>query len=385
MAQLAEEVGRLLAEAGVAVVCGGTRGVMEAACARRGRGGRHGDRDRPRHLGRGSEPVLHPRRRDRHRPGPQPRGRRLRRGRNRRRRRVGDAVGDRLVLSHPEGGQTADGARRPELAQGEDREGVGPGERGGRARDAGAASTRSGSAPAGVAARRRSASRRSAARRSARRWHALGAAGERARLQALQAVGAVQGSVPGQPLAGRDAEARPLGGQAQQGPPHGREERRQRKRPHRPGRRRVESRPRVPARRTSAPRSRTPPRSRRRRWADFVHIVRIRPIGGRFGAGGGDGVGEVVAGVALLVVGAVAPGEGRGWRAGGRRRGRRRRPSRRRRPGPRVPRPARRRRRSGPRRRGRGRAGSGRRGAPRGGSRRRRRRARRSPASRGQT
>ena len=31
-AQLAEEVGRLLAEAGVAVVCGGTRGVMEAAC-----------------------------------------------------------------------------------------------------------------------------------------------------------------------------------------------------------------------------------------------------------------------------------------------------------------------------------------------------------------
>ena len=92
------------------------------------------------------------------------------------------------------------------------------------------ASTRSGRSPSGVAARRRSASRRSAGRRSPRA----------ARLQALQAVGAVQGSSLGPVLRRGDSETAALGREAKQGSARGREEGGTGEGTDRPGRRRVE-------------------------------------------------------------------------------------------------------------------------------------------------
>ena len=188
-----------------------------------------------------------------------------------------------------------------------------------------------------------------------------------ARLQALQAVGAVQGLA----LAslGDDAEAavrRPA--RPQQGAADRREERRGAgtAAPPRP----PPSRARTPARPPPAP-APAASRIRRTRRGDS------RPSGHGRRAAASDRVGEVVAG-------RISPGSRRGLASrgarrvpGARPRGRRRRPSRRRRPGRRGPRPARRRRRSGPPRRGRGRAGSARRAGPRRGSRRRRRRSRR--------
>ena len=82
----------------------------------------------------------------------------------------------------------------------------------------------------------------------------------------------------------------------------------------------------------------------------------------------GDRVGEVVARIALLVVGAVAPGLGGDGAPAGPPPAPPRRPSRPRRPGRRAPRPACRRGGTAPPRRGRGRAGSARCAAPRPGS-----------------
>ena len=164
----------------------------------------------------------------------------------------------------------------PELAKGEDREGVRPGERRRRAREPVRASTRSGSSPRGVAARRRSAI-------SPRAGAALAEGGE--------APGAPRGRRRPGSSSGQSSEGvipnRPRGGEPQQGPRAAGIRARTPERPHRPGRRRVEVR---------------------------VGATRLtRPLGPRTAEPAAAGAGarsrfQVVAGVFLLVVGQPAPG-----------------------------------------------------------------------------
>ncbi len=340
--------GRRLAEAGATVVCGALGGVMEAAARGASQAGGTVDRDRPHHVSRGRQPALHIRRCHRGRLRAQSRRRGFRRGCDRGGGRVGDAVGVRpCAHTRQDGGCAAqleplgsreDGGRPrrdPGLDAGGSRHGRPrrspmihlarrPGQSARRARIAKAwdqasgvvergmpvrASTRSGSRPAGVAARRRSPSRRSAARRSRR----PGAAGSRvvasaARAQARPRGGRGPGVGAGPVLGGDDPEAtlalleRPA--QRAAAPA---------------GRGRDGGRGGQPRRRPSRAPSRDPqpaahnPRGRHERALNPPPMGRnvdsestFRPIGGH--GGGGDCVGEVVAGGALLVVGPVSPG-----------------------------------------------------------------------------
>ena len=152
------------------------------------------------------------------------------------------------------------------------------------------ASTRSGSRPSGVAARRRSAIRRSAARRSTRRR-----VGRPARRSLRPAPRATRRSRRSAPSTDPRRRASPRTGAARSGSggrrrgaaasANGREKRRPCERPHRPRRRRVEPRVRI---------------------AGVAH----QAAGDRERAqacAGSDRVAEIVAAIALLVVGAIAP------------------------------------------------------------------------------
>ena len=171
------------------------------------------------------------------------------------------------------------------------------------------ASTRSGRAPAGVAARRRAPSRRSAWRALAERGEAPGAPGGRRG----------PGVDPGPVLSRGDPEAVSSAARRRRVRAHGRRRARLRERPHRPGRRRVQAGAGSPAVAPARREPQTPSRPTAGDGPQSPSEGRHVSIERRSARGGGDRVGEVVAGVALLVVGAVAPGEAtaRGREAGG--------------------------------------------------------------------